>query len=245
MKNRVAFLGVILVGIFLLLGFCKKGVKQDDNSHIVGTWKLEVQYTEDSNLNLPKIWIFTFNKNGQAQFFLEPSGAYELDDEQITFECDFFDRFRDKDHNFIFLGDYTSHGSVSISGTIKEGSRLIGTFRAQPIDKPIYYPIQGTWDFNVTITDSYSATLLPDQWQFIFSESGELWFFSDRKQNYDFDGINIRFPCHYYHNLSDHSAKHLMFVGEVLDRDKISGVLYNDVGDGAVIGTFTAQMKSK
>lgn len=243
MKHRVVYLGVILAGIFLLLGFCKQGVRQIDNSRIVGTWRLEVSYTEDSNLNLPKIWLFTFNKNGQLLYFSQNSGTYELELDQITFECDFTDRVRNKNHNFLFMGDVTNHGARVIAGTIKEGSRLLGTFHGLPIDKPVFYQIVGTWDCKVTITDSYFATLLPDQWRFTFTNAGELWLYSERKQGYEFDGINIRFPCHYYHSLATHSAKHLMFVGEMQSEDTISGRLYNDVGGGVVIGKFDAQLK--
>jgi hypothetical protein len=34
-----------------------------------------------------------------------------------------------------------------------------------------------------------------------------------------------------------------MFVGEMQSSDSISGRLYNDVGDGVVIGTFNAHLK--
>ena len=230
---------------------CKKSDAVIPVTEIIGVWNFHVSFLSETHLNLPSIWTFTFNNDGEVYLFSEKKGTYQIEDAIIEFECPYSDRFRFTEHNFFFSGQFSRNNGIT--GYVYRGkndSEILGMFQAVRIEELQLFDILGTWDFHVHITDPYFASPvyhLSELWRFTFNNvgEGEVWLFDERKNSYDFDGRNIRFPCHYYFEPSTGSALHLLFLGYMDDRDRISGYLYNDVGGSTIIGVFAANRLSQ
>jgi hypothetical protein len=251
MRNKKVYIILLMALIVLFSVSCKKSNVDIPITEIIGVWNFHVSFLPGANLNLPTIWTFTFNSAGEIYLFAEKKGTYQFEDGTIEFECPYSDRFRYTEHNFFFSGQFSRDNGIT--GHLYRGKNdpeLLGSFYAERIGELQLFDILGTWDFHVAITDPYYASPvfnLPELWRFTFNNEGEgeVWLFDERKNSYDFDGRNIRFPCHYYFEPSTGSALHLLFLGYMDNQDSISGYLYNDVGGSTIIGVFTADRVSQ
>ena len=240
-----------IFNIFLLLCFtvaillivsapgCKHKKMEFD---IIGTWEFHISFYDTVNMNLPVIWDFTFTEVGEVFLFTELKGQYRLSDNTLRFDCSYPDRYRNTEYQFLFegeIGSDTTMGGMIYDNT--SGAAVVGTFTAEKIGGLQLFDIVGTWDFEVTYTVDYYKPLLPQLWVFTFDANGELWLYDQRKQTYDFDGRNVRFPCHYYFAPATGSAMHLLFVAYMTTADEMTGTLYNDVGGSWIIGTVSAR----
>jgi hypothetical protein len=239
MKKRIPILLLIGLAVLLAGAACKKSSEVIiPTSQIYGTWEFHVEFSPSLNFNLPRVWMFTFSQMDEVYLFSEKKGDYDFDGKGIQFECPYNDRFRMVEHHFFFSGQFSDE---QLTGAVYKSSQepeIWGTFWARRTGL-IMFDIVGTWDFQVTYTEPYYSGILPGLWRFTFNDSDELWLYNDRKNSYDFDGRNVRFPCHYYIDISQGSAVHLLFLGYMSSRDSISGYLYNDVGGSWIIGTFS------
>jgi hypothetical protein len=240
-KTRVFILWIIILATLLANAACKKSAEVIiPNSKIIGPWEFHVDFSPSLNLNLPRIWMFSFNQLNEVYLFSEKKGPYDFDGGGIQFECRYNDRFRMVEHNFLFCGRISNE---QLTGAIYKSAyepEILGTFWAHRTGDLIVFDIVGTWDFQVSYTEPYYIGMLPELWRFTFTDNDELWLYDERKNSYDFDGRNVRFPCHYYIDISQGSAVHLLFLGYMTGQDSISGYLYNDVGDSRIIGTVDA-----
>lgn len=239
--TRIFILWIIILATLLPNAACKKsGEVIIPNSKIYGPWEFHVEFSPSLNLNLPRIWMFTFSQMDEVYFFSEKKGPYDFDGAGIHFECPYNDRFRMIEHHFFFSGQLSND---HLTGAIYKSSyepEILGTFWAHRAEDFIMFDIVGTWDFQVTYTEPYYPEVLPGLWRFTFTDNDELWLYDERKNSYDFDGRNVRFPCHYYIDISQGSAVHLLFLGYMTGQDSIAGYLYNDVGNSLIIGTVNA-----
>ena len=251
MMNKKAPI-ILLMALIVLFGVsCKKSDVGIPVTEIIGVWNFHLSFLSEVNLNLPTIWTFTFNNAGEVYLFNEKKGTYQFEGKTLEFQCPYSDRFRLMEHNFFFSGQFSRNNGIT--GYLYRGkndSELLGMFQAEQIGALQLFDILGTWDFHVHITDPYYASPvynLPELWRFTFNNvgEGEVWLYDERKNSYDFDGRNIRFPCHYFFEPSTGSALHLLFLGYMDDWDSISGYLYNDVGGSTIIGDFEAQRISQ
>lgn len=240
-KIRILMLWIIIMTTLLASAACKKSSEVIiPNSKIYGTWEFHVEFSPSLNFNLPRVWAFTFSQMDEVYLFSEKKGAYEFDGEGIHFECPYNDRFRMVEHQFFFSGQLSNE---KLTGAIYKSSyepEILGTFWASRTEDLVMFDIVGTWDFQITYTEPYYLELLPGLWQFTFNDNDELWLYDERKNSYDFDGRNVRFPCHYYIDISQGTAVNLLFLGYMSNQDSIAGYLYNDVGGSWIIGTFNA-----
>ncbi|MDQ1355433.1 MAG: hypothetical protein QG657_5743 [Acidobacteriota bacterium] len=241
MKKLILILWLIILATLLSTAACKKSSEVIiPSSKIIGPWEFHVDFSPTLNLNLPRIWMFSFNQINEVYFFSEKKGPYDFDGGGIQFECPYNDRFRMIEHHFFISGHFSNE---QLTGAIYKSSyepEILGTFWAQRTGGLIMFDIVGTWDFQVTYTEPYYLEVLPGLWQFTFNDSDELWLYDERKNSYDFDGRNVRFPCHYYIDISQGSAVNLLFLGYMSSQDSIAGYLYNDVGGSWIIGTVNA-----
>ena len=245
MQNHIRVIGLTVFLVFLLVGMggCKKSATDLFSDEIVGTWRFEIAYDASSNLNLPWIMIVTLNDDGSFDLFRENKGMYTVNGDEIHFSFPYEDRYRSTTHQFNFLCVRLSTGHLN--GELKDGNQRVGILEAVKVSELNLFDVEGTWDFTVTYNaDSAGFRFnLPQLWEFSFSGSGEVWLGDQRKQTYDFDGLNLRFPCHYYVDSDTGSAKHVMFLGVMSDADHMSGYLYNDVGDALILGDFEAKRR--
>jgi hypothetical protein len=251
MMNKKVYIILLMALIVLFSVSCKKSDAGIPVTEIIGVWNFHVSFLPETNLNLPAIWTFTFNNAGEVYLFSEKKGSYRFEGKTIEFQCTYSDRFRFTEHNFFFSGQFSRNNGIT--GYLYRGkndSELLGMFQAARIGELQLFDILGTWDFHVHITDPYYTSPvynLPELWRFTFNNvgEGEVWLFDERKNSYDFDGRNIRFPCHYFFEPSTGGALHLLFLGYMDNRDNISGYLYNDVGGSTIIGVFAANRVSQ
>ncbi len=243
MKHHAFFITLVLSVLFtLMLPGCKKSDETGISPSVFyRSWEFRVQFTPGSTLNLPQHWMFTFDSNGGFSLFNQPQGSFQVEDDTMEFTVTYTDRYRNnREHRFTFSCTYDIAESHHIVGEVSEAGTVVGYFEAEIIQAVVLYDIIGTWDFTVTYDDSGWGRELPAYWQFTFNDIGELWLFDDRKQTYDFDGRNIRFPCHYYTDESTGSARHLLFLGYMVSENRISGILYRGVGHNNIAGSFQA-----
>jgi len=231
---------IAVIGLVFSASGCKKSNLSFD---IIGTWDFQVYFHQSANMNLPRTWVFTFNEAGDVFLFSQMKGQYRLSGDTLHFDCRDPDRYRNTEYAFVFEGQIES--DTSLWGKVYNnaaGPAEVGTFRAEKTSGWQIFDIVGTWDFDVTyIVDYYQTQIpLPRLWRFTFKANGELWLFDQRKQTFDFDGRNVRFPCHYYFEPATGSAVHLLFLGFMTGADDMEGFLYNDVGDSRIIGVISA-----
>jgi hypothetical protein len=251
MMDKKAHIILFIALMVLFSVSCKKSDAVIPITEIIGVWNFHVSFLPETHLNLPTIWTFTFNSDGEVYLFSEKKGTYQIEDATIEFQCPYSDRFRSTEHNFFFSGHFSRDNGIT--GYVyrgKNNSEILGMFQAVRIEELQLFDILGTWDFHVHITDPYYRSPvynLPELWRFTFNNvgEGEVWLYDERKNSYDFDDRNIRFPCHYYFEPSTGSALHLLFLGYMDDADSISGYLYNDVGGSTIIGVFAANRLSQ
>ena len=237
---RVLAAGLIAVLLFLLGGAgCKRADIDPSTGDLAGFWRLEIAYHASSNLNLPWIMLITLHENGGFDVFAEPKGSYTVTGDEIRFGFAYADRYRSVTHQFDFLCTLPSGGRMS--GELTDGAVRVGEVTAVKVNALTLFDVTGEWDFAVTFAAGSQGLWagLPAAWRFSFTGSGEVWLGNARKQTFDFDGLNLRFPCHYYLDEATGSAKHLMFVGTMSDPDHMTGYLFNDVGDNLILGDFT------
>jgi len=230
----------VMALLVLLLGVtgCKKAHIDPATGEVAGIWRFEIAYDAFSNLNLPWIMLFTLHENGFFDLFEEPKGTYTVTGDEIRFGFAYADRYRSITHQFNFRCTLQPGGRMS--GELMDEALRVGEVAAMKVNALTLFDVTGEWDFIVTF-DAGSQGFwggLPANWHFSFTGSGEVWLDNARKQTYDFDGLNLRFPCHYYLDESTGSAKHLMFVGVMSDADHMAGYLFNDVGDNLILGGF-------
>lgn len=239
LKKRILMLGLIVLAGLLFNAACKKSEEINiPNWKIIGPWEFQVEFIPWLNFNLPGIWIFTFNQTNEVYLFSEKKGSYDFNGGAVQFEIPYNDRFRMIEHHFFFSGQLSNE---QLTGRIYKSANepeIMGTFWAHRIEELITFDIVGTWDFQVTYTEPYYSGMLPELWRFTFNDNDELWLYNERKDAYDFDGRNVRFPCHYYIDITQGSALNLLFLGYMNGQNSIAGYLYNDVGGSWIIGTF-------
>lgn len=239
MKKVISY-GVFVVCVLVWISGCKTSGIDKFMSEIAGIWRFEISYDESSKLNLPWIMIITLYDDGNFDLFAENKGTYTTDGDEIRLSFPYEDRYRYTTLHFNFI--CTRLSPRHITGELKDGTQRVGLIEAVMINELKLFNVVGTWDFKVTYnagSEPYRFNL-PEEWQFSFNELEEVWLYNKRKQTYDFDGLNLRFPCHYYLDESTGSAKHVMFVGVMSNADHMAGYLYNDVGDAFILGTFAA-----
>jgi len=242
MKKGISYC-VFAVCLLVLISGCKTSKIDNFMSEIAGIWQFEISYDESSKLNLPWIMIITLYDDGNFDLFVENKGTYTTHGDEIRLSFSYEDRYRYTTLQFNFI--CTRLSPKHITGELKDGTQRVGSIEAVMINELKLFDVIGTWDFKVTYnagSEPYRFNL-PEEWQFSFNELEEVWLYNKRKQTYDFDGLNLRFPCHYYIDESTGSAKHVMFVGVISDADHMAGYLYNDVGDALILGTFAANRK--
>jgi len=241
-SNRLLWVMAVLGLVFSANG-CKTSSLEFD---LVGAWEFQVSFHQNTNLNLPRTWVFTFTRTGDVFLFSQMKGSYTLSGDRLQFDCRYADRYRNTEYAFFFAGQIES--DTSLLGRVYNntaGPAEVGTFRAEKIAGLQTFDVVGTWDFDVTyIVDYYQTQIpLPHLWKFTFKANGELWLDDQRKQTYDFDGRNVRFPCHYYFEPATGSAVHLLFLGFMTGADNMDGFLYNDVGGSWIIGIISARRR--
>ncbi len=199
MRKRIFFLWLIILTALLFNTACKKSEGINiPNSKIIGPWEFHVDFIPSLNFNLPRIWMFNFNQINEVALFSEKKGSYEFDGGGIQFQCRYNDRFRMIEHQFFFAGQFSNEQLTGVICKSAYEPEILGTFWAHRTEDLIMFDIVGSWDFQVTFTEPYYIGLLPGLWRFTFNDSDELWLYDERKNSYDFDGRNVRFPCHYY-----------------------------------------------
>ena len=230
-------------GLLAGLAGCKKSGADAFTGEIAGTWRFTIAYDASSGLNLPWILLITLGADGGVDLFGASAGTYTLEDDGLRFGFPYEDRYRAVTHQFNFFCTLLASGRMG--GELKDGNQRVGILEAVKVSELNLFDVEGTWDFSVTYNaDSAGYRFnLPQLWEFSFTGSGEVWLGEKRKQTYDFDGLNLRFPCHYYVDSDTGSAKHVMFVGVMSDADHMSGYLYNDVGDALILGDFEAKRR--
>ena len=242
MKNRI-FCLVCVVCLLVGMGGCKKSAADLFSDEIAGIWRFEIAYDATSGLNLPWIMMITLYDDGSFDLFRENQGRYTVDGDEIHFSFPYEDRYRSTTHQFDFFCTRLSAGHLN--GELKDANHRVGILEAVKVSELNLFDVVGDWDFRVTYnagSEGYRCNL-PENWRFSFTGLEEVWLDNQRKQSYDFDGLNLRFPCHYYLDESTGSAKHVMFVGVMSDGDHMSGYLYNDVGDAMILGDFRGERR--
>ncbi|HDP94968.1 MAG TPA: hypothetical protein ENN40_06375 [Candidatus Aminicenantes bacterium] len=240
MKTKIMTLVVVIVLIGGVWG-CKKGDIADVSGEVTGIWRTVVSYDPSSGLNLPWVFLITLHAGGGLDLFGKPGGTFSVDEGRVRFGFAYEDKYRSTTHQFRFLCTIPTSGRMT--GVLQDDGRRIGTVAAARVAALDLFDVVGNWSFRVDFhagSEAYRGNL-PREWNFTFTATEEVWLGNQRKQTYVFDGLNIRFLCHYYLDESTGSAKHLLFTGTMSDDDHLSGYLYNDVGDAMILGDFIAR----
>lgn len=240
MKNRIMTLVVVMALLGGVWG-CKQADTGDAFEEVAGIWRTVISYDPSSGLNLPWVFLITLHAGGGVDLFGMPAGTFSVDEGRVRFGFAYEDKYRSTTHQFRFLCTIPASGRMT--GELQNDGRRIGTVEAVRVAALDLFDVVGNWSFSVNFhagTETYRHNL-PREWDFTFTAAQEVWLGNQRKQDYVFDGLNIRFPCHYYLDESTGSAKHLLFTGTMSDDDHLSGYLYNDVGDAMILGDFIAR----
>lgn len=240
MKKRIMTLVVVMALLGGVWG-CKQADTGNAFEEVAGVWRAVISYDPSSGLNLPWVFLITLHAGGGLDLFDRPSGTYQVDEGLIRFGFAYEDKYRSTIHQFQFLCNMHSAGRMT--GVLQDDGRRVGAVEAVRVPALELYDVEGNWNFSVNFhagTETYCHNL-PQEWNFTFTAAGEVWLNNQRKQDYVFDGLNIRFPCHYYLDQQSGAAKHLLFTATMNGDGNLIGFLYNDVGDAFVLGDFTSR----
>ncbi len=242
MKNPTFFFTLVLTVLFLVLvpGCKKSGDDGLTSADFYSAWEFQVRFSDESGLNLPEFWYFSFDTNGDFSLFNQKEGSFIFVDDAFEFTMNYTDPFQKfGEHLLTFKGTFNRDGGTPITGTVTERGMEVAGFQGEKIPTIVTYDVAGDWKFTISMTPDWSYELQSPM-EFRFDPNGDYYLSNEIKKTYDFDGRTIRFP--FWQILDNgYSTVHVLFMGYMSSDGRMMGSVFNDVSQNYIIATFEAE----